>query len=239
MQSIIKVNNLIVDVLKKDIKHIHLNISPPYGEIRVSAPMKTTDESIKLFIISKLSQIRKQRDKFEKQERETERKYVTGESHYFKGQRYLLKIIDHKGNPKVVLRNTKFMDLYIDKSSSTEKKKKALNNWYRRELKKILPPLIEKWSKKMKIDILDYRIKYMKTKWGTCNKEAGRIWINLELIKKPTHHLEYIIVHEMTHFLERNHNDRFVKLMNKFMPQWRTVKGELNNFILCYEDWGR
>lgn len=238
MQSIIKVSNLIVDVLKKDIKNIHLNVLPPYGEIRVSAPLKTNDEAIRLFIVSKLSWIKKQRDKFEKQERETRRKYISGENHYFRGQRYLLNIIDYKGNPKVILRNTKYMDFYINKSSSVARKKRIMNNWYRRELKKILPSLIKKWNKKMKMDIQDYRVKYMKTKWGSCNEKDERIWINLELIKKPLHHLEYVVVHEMTHFLERKHNDRFVGYMNKFMPQWRMIKGELNNFILCHEDWG-
>lgn len=235
--SILEVNNLIINVVRKDIKNIHLNILPPQGDVRVTVPLKKDQESIRLFIISKLSWIKKQRNKFSNQERESKKEYISGESHYFKGDRYLLNIIHSLEKPKVLIRNNKFIDLFVNKNFSKEKRKMIMDNWYRDELKKILPQKINEWSKITKIQIEDLRVRKMKTKWGTCNKDKKRIWINLELIKKPIHYLDYVIVHELVHFLERKHNDHFVNYMNKFLPSWRTIKTELNSFILTHESW--
>jgi len=237
--SIVEVNNIIADIVRKDVKNIHLNVLPPHGDVRITAPLRNDDESIRLFIISKLPWIKKQRIKFENQERESKKEYISGESHYFKGDRYLLNLIDYLGKPKIAIRNNKFIDFYINKNSSVAQKRKTMDEWYRSEFKKIAPPILEKLSKKMKIKVNELRIRKMKTKWGTCNVEKKRIWLNLELIKKPTHHIEYILVHELTHFLERNHNKRFVSYMNKFLPSWRTNKAELNSFILTHEKWER
>lgn len=237
--SIVEVNNIIVDIVRKDVKNIHLNVLPPHGDVRITAPLRNDDESIRLFVISKLSWIKKQKKKFESQERESKKEYISGESHFFKGDRYLLNLIDFSGKPKISIRNNKFIDFYVGKNSSIDKKRKLMEEWYRAEFKKIAPPILEKLSKKMKIKVDDLRIRKMKTKWGTCNVEKKRIWLNLELVKKPVHHLEYIMVHELTHFLERNHNKRFVSYMNKFLPSWRTNKAELNSFILTHERWER
>jgi len=171
-------------------------------------------------------------------ERELNKEYISGESHYFKGHRYLLNVIDSKKS-NVVVRNKKFIDFYADKNSSIEKKRKIMEEWYRAEFKKIIPALIEIWSKKTKTKVGDWKVRKMKTKWGSCNKEKGRVWLNLELIKKPVHHIEYVLVHELTHLRVRNHNENFVRHMNTFMPSWRTIKGELNNFILTHETWER
>ena len=236
--SILEVNNLIINVVRKDIKNIHLNILPPHGDVRVTVPLKKDQESIRLFIISKLSWIKKQRNKFFNQERESKKEYISGESHYFKGDRYLLNVIPSLDKPRVLIRNNRFIDLFVNKNFSKEKRKKIMEEWYRDELKKILPQKINEWSKVTKIQIEDLRVRRMKTKWGTCNKDKKRIWINLELIKKPTPYLDYVIVHELVHFLERKHNDQFVKYMNKFLPSWRTIKTELNSFILTHESWG-
>jgi len=235
--SIIEVNNIIVDVIRKDIKNIHLNILPPYGDVRVTVPLDKDQESVRLFIISKLSWIKKQRKKFSNQERESKKEYITGESHYFRGDRYLLNLIDSREKPKVSIRNNKFIDLFVDKKLPLKKRREIMENWYREELKKILSYKIKEWSKVTKIKIDDWRVRRMKTKWGTCNREKKRIWINLELMKKPTSYMDYVIVHELVHFLERNHNDKFIGYMNRFLPSWETTKTELNNFILTHESW--
>jgi len=152
------------------------------------------------------------------------------------GKRYLLKIIEIDAAPEVELKHSK-IELYVRPQTNKEKMKYILDEWYRRQLKAILPGLIEKWEKKMDVRVNEFGIKKMKTKWGTCNREAKRIWLNLELAKKPAECLEYIVAHELAHLIERNHNDSFISLMNKFMPKWRFFKEELNRRPLRHENW--
>lgn len=231
------VGNLQVSILKKAVKNLHLNVLPPHGKVRVSVPPSMDDDAIRVFIASKLPWINKQIEKFKSQPRESKREYMTGESHYFQGKRYLLHVVESEGRAKVEIRNKKYLDLHISKDGSSAERERVLTEWYRKELKKQVPVLLEKWEKIMGVKANEWRVKYMKTKWGTCNSQAKRIWINLELAKKPLRCLEYIIVHELAHLLERSHNERFVAYMNKFMPEWRVRKDELNKFILTYEEW--
>ena len=223
-----KIGDLIIDVVKKDIKNLHLAVYPPDGRVRIASPLKLDDESIRLFAISKLGWIKKKQAKFQAQPRQSPREYVSGETHYFKGDRYLLNVIYHQATPKVVIRNKTYLDLYVRHGSIREQREQVLTNWYRQQLKAELPILIAKWEKIIGVSVNDWGVKKMKTKWGTCNIEAKRIWLNLELIKKPQDCLEYIIVHELVHLLERKHGDRFKAYMSKFMPNWSSYKDELN-----------
>src|SRR5439155_13097117 len=199
------VNDLVVDVVRKDIKNLHLGVYPPAGRVRVAAPLRVNDEAVRLFTISKLAWIKRQQAKFEGQERQSAREYVSGESHYYQGNRYLLNVIYEKGIPAVIIRNNKTMDLFVKPGSDTSKREHVLIAWYRQRLKEETAPLIAKWEAIIGVQVAQWGVKQMKTKWGTCNIEAQRIWLNLELIKKPVHCLEYIIVHEMIHLLERHH----------------------------------
>ena len=223
-----KIGDLLIDVVKKDIKNLHLGVYPPDGRVRIASPSKVSDESIRLFAISKLSWIKKQQAKFQAQSRQSPREYVSGESHYYKGDRYLLNVIYHQAAPKVVIRNKTYIDLYVREGSSQQQREKVLIEWYRQQLKAELPDLIAQWQQIIGVSINDWGVKKMRTKWGTCNIQAKRIWLNLELIKKPQHCLEYVIVHELVHLLERNHGDLFKAYMNKFMPNWVFYKEELN-----------
>lgn len=232
------VGNLQVSVLKKAVKNLHLNVLPPHGRVRVSVPPSMNDDAVRVFIASKLPWINKQIEKFKNQARETKREFIEGESHYFQGKRYLLHIVETEGRSKIEIRNKKFLDLYVAKKSSKLQKEKILEKWYRAEFKKLIPEMVAKWGKIMGVRVNDWRVKQMKTKWGTCNSKEKRIWLNLELAKKPLHCLEYIVVHECCHLLERSHSERFVAYMDKFMPKWRVYKEELNKFILTYEEWG-
>ncbi len=219
----LQLGNITVDVIQKDIKNIYLRVYPPTGRVSISAPFRMDVESIRVFAISKLSWIRKQQAKLKKQEREAPREFLNKESHYFNGKRYLLKIIQHNAAPRVNLQHST-IELYVRPKTSKEKMKAILDEWYRGHLKATLPGLIAKWEKKMNIQVNEFGIKKMRTKWGTCNRKAKQIWLNLDLAKKPSECLEYIIVHEMVHLLERTHNDRFVSLMTEFMPKWRFYK---------------
>lgn len=233
----IQVSDLIIEVEHKNIKNLHLSVNPPNGWVRIAAPMNIDDEALRLFAVSKLTWIHKQQRKFDEQARQSEREFVSGESHYFKGERYLLNVIYQKGNPKIIFRNKTYIDLYVRENSTQFQRQKVMTEWYRKQLKAQVPDLITKWQSIIGVQVEDWGIKRMKTKWGTCNIEAHRVWLNLELAKKPDRCLEYIVVHEMVHLLERKHNDHFVGLMDQFMPQWRNQREELNSFPLRHENW--
>ena len=224
----ITVGSLIIDVVRKNIKNIHLAVYPPDGRVRIATPLNIDDEAVRLFAISKLAWIKKHQVNFNTQERQSEREFVSGESHYSQGNRYLLNVIYDQGNPQVKVRNNTYIDLYIREGSDEAQRKNLMMSWYRQQLKQDIPLLIAKWEQIMNVKVNDWGIKQMKTKWGTCNIQAKRIWLNLELAKKAKHCLEYVVVHEMVHLLERHHGDRFVALMNQFMPNWRIYKDELN-----------
>ena len=153
------------------------------------------------------------------------------------GKRYLLNVINANSVPKVEIKQTKYIDMYIRPGTSIEKREKIMDNFYRSELKKQIPALISKWEKITKICIWEFRIRKMKTKWGSCNQKYRRIWINLELAKKTLQCLEYIIVHEMTHLIEKKHNLEFKRLIYLAMPNWLQYKEELNNSIRGYSKW--
>lgn len=234
--QLLELGNIKVEVIKKDIKNVHLSVYPPTGRVRISAPIRLDIETIRTFAITKLDWIKKQQAKYENQSRETPREYLNRESHYYNGKRYLLKIIELRESPKVVLKHSE-IELQIRPNTPTDKRKTVLNNWYRKEMKKIIPKLIIKWESKMNIVVNEYGIKMMRTKWGSCNGTAKRIWLNLELAKKPPKCLEYVLVHEMIHLLERNHNDRFLSLLDEFMPNWRFYKDELSRLPISHADW--
>ncbi len=230
-QKILTIQNMAVQVLKKDIKNIHLNVLPPDGRVRVSVPRHVQDETIRLFIIKKLPWIKKHIANFQAQARQSERQYISGESHYFKGQRYIMRV-EHASRPNIEIRNKKYIYLFVPAHYDTRQKRNYYENWLRKNLREDLIRLIPKWEKKINVQVNEIKIKKMKTRWGTCNPEEKRIWINLELVKKPEKHLEYIIVHELVHLLEKKHNERFKKLMDDFMPGWQNIREELNKFIL-------
>ena len=221
-----------VQLIKKNIKNLYLSVLPPDGRVRISAPAKMDDEAIRLFVVSRLPWIKKQRAKFQNQKRQPEREFVSGESHYLWGERYLLNVIyTNKRKQGVEVRNKTYLDLFVRENSDKEQRQKVMREWYRRELKAIIPSVIQKWEPVMGVKVQDWGVKLMKTKWGSCNTAARRIWLNLELAKKNPACLEYIVVHEMVHLLERLHNEHFLAYMDEFLPNWRSIKAELNGLI--------
>jgi predicted metal-dependent hydrolase len=233
----ITAGDLVVDVVRKEIKNLHLAVYPPDGRVRVAAPLLVDDEAVRLAVIARLPWIRRQQGKFAQQERQSAREVVSGESHYFQGRRYLLNVVYRDGVPAVAVRNNTTLDLFVRPGSDTAQRGRVLLTWYRRQLQQLIPPLVAKWEAIIGVQVAEWRVKQMKTRWGTCNPDARRIWLNLELIKKPASCLEYIVVHEMVHLLERRHNDRFVALMDRFMPQWRLLRDELNQAPLGHATW--
>lgn len=235
--KLLEIGNISVEVVKKDIKNLHLAVYPPHGRVRLAAPEGVNDETLRLFTISKLQWIRKQQRSFASQERQPERRYIQRESHYFLGKRYLLRIVDTDKAARVEIKNRTYIDLYVKPGSSKEQRQHLLNEWYRAELKKLIPDILTQWERRIGVQVEDWGVKQMKTKWGTCNIQKKRILVNLELAKKPVNCLEYIIVHELVHLLERLHNERFLAYMDKFMPRWKYYRDELNKLPVSHVDW--
>lgn len=235
--STISVGQFEIEVVRKNIKNMHLAVYPPTGRIRLAAPIKTDADVVRLFAVSKLGWIKKHVKNFEAQPRETPREYVSGESHYFKGKRYQLRVTETTAAQKVMVKGTKVIEMQVRPSSTHEQRATLLKEWYREQLKKQLPQFIEKWETKIGVKCKSWGVKQMRTKWGTCTVASKRIWLNLELAKKPHICLEYIVCHELIHLLERNHNDRFVSLINKHMPKWRLHREELNRLPVAHNDW--
>lgn len=233
----ITVSNIIIDVVHKSIKNIHLAVYPPNGRVRIAVPLDVNDDAIRLFAISKLGWIKRNQRKFNSQERIPPREYKQRESHYFQGKRYLLKIIEKNDTPKVVLKNKTTIDLYIRPDSTIVKRHEVMNEWYRAQIKLQIPAIIEKWEKILNVKVHDWQVKQMKTKWGSCIIEKKRIWLNLELAKKPERCLEYIIIHEMVHLLERHHNDQFLFYLDTYLPNWKQLKIELTKLPVSHAEW--
>lgn len=236
-QRHITVCGIAVEIVRKDIKHLHLGVYPPSGRVRVASPSRLDDDAVRLAVISRLGWIRRQQAEFAQQDRQSQREFVTGESHYFWGRRYRIDIVEHNGPPAVRLPNNTTMELRVRPGNDRDTREAVLHRWYRHQLRAELPALVAKWQPRVGVIVKDVRIKKMKTRWGSCNASAGRIWLNLELVKKPPSCLAYILVHEMVHFLERHHNEHFRALMDALMPQWRLYKDELNRAPLAHETW--
>ena len=225
-----------VDVVYKNIKNMHISVYPPIGRVRVAAPDRLDEDAIRLAIVQRLPWIKKQRDQLQAAERQSEREMITGESHYVWGQRLRLKMIENTGRPHLDVVGSK-LQLSAPAGTDNAHRRKLLESWYRKQIKAAIPSLIEKWEPIIGREIKGWTARRMKTKWGSCNPDTGRVWFNIELSKKHPGCLEYIVVHEMTHLLERTHNDRFVELMDKHLPNWRATRDELNGAPLAEEEW--
>jgi predicted metal-dependent hydrolase len=234
----ITVGGIAVDVVRKNIKNLHLGVYPPHGRVRVAAPLVVNDEAVRLAVIDKLGWIKRQKARFAQQPRQSQREMVNGESHYFLGQRYRLRVHEKDGPARVALHGVASLDLFVRRGTSPDRREAVLLRWHREQLKALIPPFLEKWQPTLDVQVADWGVKKMKTKWGSCNAAARRVWFNLELAKKPLQCLEYIVVHELVHLLERNHTERFTSLMDSHSPQWRKHRDMLNRAPLGHEEWG-
>lgn len=233
------VGGIEVEVVRKDIKNLHLGVYPPLGRVRVAVPLVISDEAVRLAVIEKLGWIKRQRACFAKQPRQSQREMVNGESHYFLGQRYRLRVheVQAPAPSRVAVRGIASLDLFVRAGASAEQREAVLLRWYREQLKSLIPPLLEKWEPILGVQANQWGVKRMKTKWGSCNPTTRSLWFNLELAKKPVLCLEYIVVHELVHLLERRHSERFTALMDGFLPNWGVCRATLNSGVLGHEVW--
>ena len=236
MATQIRLGEITVDVVLKDIKNIHLSVYPPVGKVRIAAPARLSLDTIRVFAISKLAWIKQQQKKMRDQERETQREYLERESHYVWGRRYLLTVSESDQPPAVELKHSR-MHLRVRPGTDELKKRTVIDDWYRRQLKKAALPLIAKWEPLMGVKLERLYIQRMKTRWGSCNPGAHSIRLNTNLTKKPRESLEYIVVHELAHILEPTHNARFIALMDQYIPRWKFYREQLNRLPVSHEDW--
>lgn len=220
-------NDIKIDVIRKKIKTLRLSICHRTRKVRMAIPLRLSESEAQKFVLSKLNWIKKHISAWENKAPDPVLQYISGEHHYYQDNLYLLQVHYHEGAAKVILEQ-QTIHLHVREDWDVVKRKKIMQEWYRQQLKEQLPPLLEKWQRIIGVSISACGIKQMKTRWGTCNTRARRIWLNLELAKRSVECLEYIIAHELVHLLERNHNHRFHAYMDKFMPEWRMNKAALN-----------
>ncbi len=235
-KAYLTVRGIDVDVVYKDIKNLHIGVYPPLGRVRVAAPRRLKEDDVRLAVVQRLPWIKRQREQLASVERQSVREMVTGESHYVWGQRRRLKVIERPGRGHVELDGDRLL-LYVTSGTETEARRKLLETWQRQELRQRIPDLIAQWEPVVGRQVPRWSIRRMKTKWGSCNRQTGHIWFNVELAKKDPQALEYIVVHEMAHLIERNHGERFTALMDGFMPDWRSRRDDLNAAPLVDEEW--
>jgi predicted metal-dependent hydrolase len=223
----IELGEIAVNVVRKNIKNVHLSVYPPSGNVRISAPLRMNLDTIRVFAISKLDWIRKQQKKLRTQVRESPREYINRESHYLWGKRYLLNLVEIDAQPQIELHHDTIV-LQVRPGADVAKKRAVVDEFYRQQLEAAIPLAIAKWERLMGVSVTSFMVRKMKTKWGSCTPSLGTIRFNLELAKKPAECLEYVVVHELVHLLEPSHNHRFISFMDAFMPNWRFYQSELN-----------
>lgn len=230
------VGEIDVEVVRKKIKNLHLGVYPPHGRVRVAAPPAVSDDAIRLAVITRMAWIKRQQSKFAAQARQSNRDYVSGETHFHFGTAYRLKVIQRKGASGVKIAGDR-IELSAPPTSDRDFRERVFQRWQRQELRKRAASLVEHWAGVYGVSTPEFGIKRMRTKWGTCSATAHRIWLNLELVKKPPACIDYLVCHEVAHFIEPSHGDRFIALMDLHMPRWRVIRAELNSEPLGHEEW--
>jgi len=236
MKNQLQIGDIFIEVVRKDIKNIHLSVHPPTGRVTIAAPTHMKLDTIRVFAIAKVQWIREQQKKLLKQDRETPREFLSRESHYVWGERYLMKVIEVDTPPSVELIGKRIV-FQARPGWDNTKKQELLDYWYRGLIKDAALVILAKWEKKIGVKANRIFVQRMKTQWGSCNPAAGNIRLNTDLAKKPQECLEYILVHELLHLIEPRHNDRFIKMMELVMPKWQSHRQLLNSLPVRNENW--
>lgn len=236
MPESIQLGDVSIAVTRKDVKHVHLSVHPPDGRVTLVAPRTTRMDAARAYAATRLGWIREQQQSLRAQARESRRGFVTRESHYLWGKRYLLNVIEREAKP-CVSSDHRRITLYIRPDSTVAKRQAVMHSWHKELLHETVPALIEQWEPRIGVTVHGYFLQRMKTRWGGCNPRAGTIRLNTELVKKPRDLLEYVVVHEMLHLIEPTHSERFFELLGRHYPTWREARAELNELPLAAEEW--
>lgn len=235
--EILEICTFQVEVKRREVKSLRIGVFPPYGRVRVVAPLTYDRNLIESVVIKKLNWIRRQQENLKRQERLSQREAVSGESYFFKGKKYKLFVVSGRARGALTIKNSTRMELAITKDADEKSRLKVINNFYRKALQEELDFLIPKLSKKMGLEVESYSIRKMKNRWGSCDSVNRRITVNIELIKKNPACLNYIVIHELVHILEPRHNERFKELMDEHLSNWRYFRDLLNSAPLAHAHW--
>lgn len=231
----IVISGIPIDIQKKNIKNMHLQIKPPDGHVVISAPLSMDDKAIEVYARTNLSWIKKQIEKFQQQPRSAKRQYVSGETMYIWGKQYYLSFVPDAQKNSFEIQGDKVI-LSMREDSTVKQRENYVREQYRSLLKVEIERLLPKWEQITALHCESWQTKYMVTRWGTCNTEKKKLWFNLQLAQKPIECLEYVILHELIHLRERTHNSTFIAYMDMYMKNWRAVRKELNDSRLDYYD---
>ena len=231
MEIVLDLGEVSVDVIRKDIKNLHLSVHPPTGRVRIAAPSRASLDTIRAFAIAHIAWIRRNQRKITMQEREPPREFIDRESHFVWGERVVLKVVECRATP-IVTKRHRTLVLQARPGATTMDKQHIIDSWYRDEVRRVAAPLQAKWETRLKVVARRIFVQRMKTKWGGCNPLTGNIRLNTDLAKKPPECLDYIVLHELAHLRERRHSPEFFALLDNAMPQWRHVRQLLNELPL-------
>jgi predicted metal-dependent hydrolase len=231
MEIVLDIGDVSVDVIRKDIKNLHLSVHPPTGRVRIAAPVRTSLDTIRAFAVAHVVWIRRNQRTMKVQAREPPREYVERESHFVWGERVMLHVVEQDGPPTVIKRHRTLI-LQIRPGAILEDKKRVVERWYRDQVRRAAGPLLDKWGRRLAVAVQHTFVQRMKTKWGSCNPLTGNVRLNTDLAKKPPECLDYVVLHELAHLRERTHSPEFYALLDHGMPQWREVRRMLNDLPL-------
>lgn len=230
MPDHLTINGLDVGVERKAIKHLHLSVYPPDGRVHVSAPLGTSDERVRMYVLEKWVWLTEKRSAVQDFKRQQAREYVSGEAHYFQGGLYRLKVVEAADARPGVSVNGDYLDLYVRKGATADRRAEIMADWYRSELEPAIAKYVAKWEDRLDVKLSSWEIRQMSAKWGTCSKSKAKAIFNLDLAKKPLVCVEYVVAHELAHLIERTHNADFVKILDSHFHNWREIKRQLNHF---------
>lgn len=225
--TVIRLGTISIAVTRKPVKHAHLSVYPPDGRVTLVAPTGTRLDVMRAYAVSRLGWIRRQQARFRAQARETPRRYVSCETHWLWGKRYLLDVDHADARPTVTL-DHEHIHIRVRPGSDRDKRAAVMHAWYKAQLHAVIPAMIAYWEPRFGVKVEHYYLQRMKTRWGSCSYARGHIRLNTELVKKPRWLLEYVIVHEMAHFLVPRHDASFVAILDAKFPAWREARDELN-----------
>lgn len=234
---VLHIGGLQVELVRKDIKNLHLGVYPPAGRVRVAAPLAVSDDAVRLAVIGRLGWIRRQQARFQAQPRQSAREMLQGESHYYLGRRYRLVLAETRSRQTVSLQGGTRLVLHAHPDADAAARWRVLERWYRAQLHELLTPMVERWAAAIGVTPPPWRVRWMKTKWGSCNPRAPRMWFNLALVKVPAECIEYVVLHELLHLVDASHGERFIEALDRHLADWRERRELLNAQPLAEVRW--
>lgn len=224
-----QIGGLDVEIVRKKIKNLHIGCYPPEGRVRVAVPDHVSAEAIRLAVLTRMPWIRRKQAQFIAQERQSPRRFVSGETHFLFGRPLRLEVLEwEKQVHRISRQGSQRLLLKVPFGSDQDQMGRWMATWLKTELRKLSEPRVVSWAERLGVQPAKWGIRPMKTKWGSCNSDKGIIWLNLELAKKPERTIDYVILHELAHLVSPRHDAQFTAVLDTHLPRWRNIRNELN-----------